>query len=103
MVTHRILAYLIGLALGYWVLTHAAKQKGFEKLVGKIIAWIIIVISLCGPLCIAGSALVCKGHGGGCCFSSCPMDGHMMGGGCPDMGKGMMDNKGMGGDQNKPK
>lgn len=80
MVTHRILAYLIGLALGYWVLTHAEKEKKMLKTIGRIIGWIIIVVSFIGPLCLAGSAIYCRTHGDSCAYSTeCPWNGHMMG------------------------
>lgn len=110
MITHRIVAYLIGMAVGYWVLTLAAKENGANKTIGKVIGWIIIVVSLCGPICIAGSALCCKSHGDAGGYSSnCPWNGHMMGGTCPGMGqemtkdKDMMGKKGMGGEKNKSK
>lgn len=93
MVTYRILAYLIGLALGYWVLAHAEKEKAALKTIGRVIGWIIIVVSFIGPLCLAGSALVCHNHGMDCSYSSsCPWGGHMMGkdGQC----MGMMGDKG---------
>lgn len=81
--TYRILAYLIGLALGYWVLTLAAKEKGGNQKLGKVIGWVIIVVSLVGPLCLAGSCFYCSSHPYSCPLSmGCPMDGqgHMMGG-----------------------
>lgn len=81
MITHRILAYLIGLALGYWVLTHAEREKGTLKRIGKVIGWIILVVSLIGPLCLAGSSIFCRTHGDECTYStSCPWNGERMGG-----------------------
>lgn len=96
MLTHRILAYLIGLALGYWVLTLAEKEKNHTKTIGRAIGWIIIVVSFIGPLCLAGSALFCRSYGDHCSYSAqCPWSGggwenHKMGGQCP---MGMMENK----------
>jgi hypothetical protein len=90
MVTHRIVAYLITLAVGYWVLTQAGKEKGMTQKIGKVIGWIIIAVSLAGPLCIGAGSLVCHAKGDDCAYnSSCPWHGHSMAN-CPDMGKGMM-------------
>jgi len=100
MVTHRIVAYLVSLAVGYWVLTLAEKEKNNTKKIGKVIGWIIIVVSLIGPLCLAGSAIHCVSSGGSCTYSSnCPWTSHhsMMD------GKGMMDGQGMMGDKDKSK
>jgi hypothetical protein len=92
MLTHRIVAYLIGLAVGYWVLTLAEKEKNFNKTLGKIIGGIIIVVSLIGPLCIAGKCMMGKCEmGSGCCssMSSCPMEK----GGAPMAMPGMTDDQ----------
>jgi hypothetical protein len=94
MVTHRIVAYLISLAVGYWILTLAEKEKDHTKVIGRVIGWIIIVVSLCvslcGPLCLAASAW-CR-HSSACCSYSasyCPMDnGCKMGMGASSMGQG---------------
>jgi hypothetical protein len=96
MLTHRIVAYLLTLALGYWVLTHAEKQAGLTQKIGKVIGWIILIISLSGPLCILGSSLAGHCGTGHCCWMpGCCMDQGSMKGGCPmgDMGK-MDDEKG---------
>jgi|GEM_PF-3587313 len=94
MVTHKIVAYLITLALGYWVLTLADKQTGLTQKMGKVIGWIILIVSLSGPLCMLGSCM--SGHCGKmdhCCsmssMSGCGMDEDKMKGGCPmeKMGK----------------
>jgi hypothetical protein len=96
MVTHKIVAYLLTLALGYWVLTHAEKQAGLTQKIGKVIGWIILIVSLSGPLCILGSCLAGHCGMGHCCsMSSMPgtcMDQGGMKDGCPmGMGeKGMM-------------
>ncbi len=78
--SHCILPYLVGLALGYWVLTHAEREKAILKTIGKVIGWVIIVASVLCPLGRAGSALLCHNHGMACSYSSnCPWSGHMMG------------------------
>ena len=53
---HPVVAYLISLAVGYWLLTLAEKQNGHTKTLGQVFAWIIIVVSLLGPVCMAASA-----------------------------------------------
>lgn len=110
--THPIVAYLISLAVGYWVLTLADKQNGLTKTLGHVFAWIIIVVSLLGPVCLAATAW-CRhseggrwGHSDRCSWSGggwnrggmngncmmngeCPMDGKgQMKDECPMMGKG---------------
>ncbi|HUO58305.1 MAG TPA: hypothetical protein VMV05_09020 [bacterium] len=105
MVTHRIVAYLISLAVGYWVLTLADKEKNNTKKIGQVIGWIIIVVSLIGPLCLAGSALRCHSNPAECYSSAnCPWgDRHSMMGGpgmmkgweCPGHGRDMMKGSGM--------
>jgi hypothetical protein len=72
---------LISMAVGYWVLTLAAKEKSLNQKVGKVVGWVIIAVSLLGPLCVAGAAICCHRNMGACTYMSCPMDGHgMMGG-----------------------
>ncbi len=92
MLTHRIVAYLVGLALGYWVLTHADKQKGTTQTIGKTVAWLIMGVSLVALLCIAACSMKCHADMGSCYsgHGSCPMgkDGAWMG------GHGMMDKDG---------
>jgi hypothetical protein len=56
---HSVVAYLVSLAVGYWVLTLADKQEANTKTLGKVFAWIIIVVSLLGPVCKVASALCC--------------------------------------------
>ncbi len=83
MITYRIVAYLIALAVGYWVLTVAEKEQNLNKKLGKVIGWIIIIVSLCGPLCLAGSHMICRSGSANCCWMQgcCKMDhGNMMGG-----------------------
>lgn len=90
MLTHRIVAYLVSLAVGYWVLTLADKQNGFTKTLGRVIGWIILVVSLLGPLCLAGKAVFCYSNPYDCRPSeSCPWNegGHGWGGAC-HMGMG---------------
>ena len=87
MIASRVAAYLISLAVGYWVMTLADKQSGFTQKIGKAIAWIIILVSLCGPLCIAASRFCCHGQMAACMsMRDCPMGGPGMMN-CPDMGE----------------
>lgn len=111
MIGHTIVAFLISLAVGYWVLTLAEKQSGFTKTLGQVFAGIIIVVSLLGPVGVVASAFCHRGHGGygdRCSWGGgwhrhgmggqCMMgNGGPMGDNCPMMGghKGMM--KGDGG------
>jgi hypothetical protein len=67
---HGIVGYLIGLAVGYWVLTHADKQKGFIKTVGQVAAWAIMVISLSGALCIGYCRVICPADPAKCGYMS---------------------------------
>jgi len=89
MFTHKIVAYLISLAVGYWVLTLADKQKNLTKTVGQVIAWAIISVSVLGPLCTAYCRMCSKNP------SSCPwMDrSHCGDKGAMMEGHGMMDDK----------
>ena len=81
MLTHRIVAYLVSLAVGYWVLTLSDKQSGFTKTLGRVVGWIILVVSLLGPLCLAGKAVFCYSNPYNCPTSeSCPWNGGMEGG-----------------------
>ena len=70
MITFRIVAYLIGLTVGYWVLTLAEKEKDLTKTIGRVIAWIIIAVSLIGPVCVMATACCRHGHGSACGYSS---------------------------------
>ena len=111
---HGIVAFLISLAVGFWLLTLAEKQNDYTKTLGKVFAWIIIAVSLLGPVCMASMALCRHSHGGGCGYSmwengngwhrhgmgasgmmngQCPMDekDSMMKGHMGSGGKGMMD------------
>ena len=97
MLTHRIVAYLIALAVGYWVMTLAEKEKDHVKTIGKVIAWIIIVISLVGPACMLTSAVCHHVCGTACCSDGSSADGchHSFGGPgmmgqCPMEGNKMM-------------
>ena len=75
---------LVTAAVGYWVLTLAAKEKEGTKKIGHLVGLIIIVVSLLGAAC----KIYCQVSG-----SSCPMEGHRWGkkGGmfCPMTGKQM--------------
>lgn len=76
MLTCKIVAYLFSLAVGYWVLTLAAKEKGTLQKIGKALGWVIIVVSLCGPLCLAWCGMKCGPKGGHCGSGyGCKMDG----------------------------
>lgn len=87
---HHIVAYLIALAVGYWVLTLAVKEKGTNQKIGKVIGWFIIVVALGGMVCSTACRLCSHMRGDSCSYSSsCPWMGHGMAN-CPDMGKGMM-------------
>jgi hypothetical protein len=101
MLTHRIVAYLITLAVGYWILTKAESEKDHVKTIGKVIAWIIIVVSLIGPVCMVTTAVCRHACGPACCSSmGCPSEGWhrhgmggpgmMMNGQCPMGGPNMM-------------
>ena len=58
---HGFVGYLLALAVGYWVLTLAVKEKGRNQLVGKVIGWVIILVAAGGILC---KAAVCTSHCG---------------------------------------
>ena len=109
---HPVVAYLVSLAVGYWLLTLAEKQDGHTKTLGQVFAWIIIVVSLLGPVCMAASAW-CR-HANDGCYSerggwgerswhhhgmgASSMDGQCPVGQCPMMGgkdgmKGMIGGK----------
>ncbi len=92
---HHIVAYLISLAVGYWVLTLASKEEKSNRTIGQVIGWAIIVVSLFGVLCLGACKLMACHSGMGSCDTSysCPYSGGKMGS-CPDMksmdGKDMM-------------
>lgn len=113
MLACHIVAFLITLAVGYWLLTLAEKQGDLTKTLGMVFAWIIIVVSLLGPVCVVAYAFCRHSYGGGwhhrgmgdCCM----MDGKggMKGDACPMTG-GKWDGKGhdgmmMGKDKDKDK
>jgi hypothetical protein len=91
MITCKIVAYLFSLAVGYWVLALADKEKNLTKKIGKWIGWIIIVVSVCGMLCATAFCMKCCG-GGKC---------NMTKWGCPMGSKGMMDCPGKMGEMGK--
>jgi hypothetical protein len=66
---HPVVAYLVSLAVGYWLLTLAEKQNGHTKTLGQVFAWIIIVVSLLGPVCMAASAWCRHANDGACGYS----------------------------------
>ena len=97
MITCKIVAYLFTLALGYWILTLAEKEKNLNKRIGKWIGWIIMVVSICGCLCSAACHMCCHSKPG-CCSSmwGCPMQqGGMTGGPCKMGEPGKMGGPGM--------
>lgn len=91
---HGFAGYLIGLAVGYWVLTHADKQKGHTKTIGQVVAWIILVVCLSGAVCKGYCRMKCDSDAQHCDYmSGFPGKGPMRG--CPDMmgGKDKMEEK----------
>ncbi len=50
----------ITLGVGYSALVKASGQKGSLKILGKIIAWFIIVIAIIGIVCAGFNTLGCK-------------------------------------------
>lgn len=75
MMGHGVSALLITSAVGYWVLTAAEKEKGQVKKAGKLLAAIIMLISLAGVACRVISFARARGF--------CP-GGKMV---CPFVGK----------------
>ncbi|HOW27286.1 MAG TPA: hypothetical protein PK876_02115 [Elusimicrobiota bacterium] len=64
-----IALYLALLALGYWVLRHAEKEEQrLLKTVGRVVAGLILVISLFGVLCKTMTTI---------CSSKCPISAKM--------------------------
>ena len=64
---------LISLAVGYYVLLAAGKEKKQEKLLGQIIGWLIVVLSALGIWCYAQQCITTIQSGG-----DCPFTGKMM-------------------------
>lgn len=93
--THHIVAYLISMAVGYWLLTLAEKEHGLTKTLGRIVAGIIIGVSLLGPICSVAGSMCRDSNGGACGYSQgCPTDKE----GCGRHGmgwRGMMKHRGM--------
>ncbi len=65
---------LISLAVGYYVLLAAGKEKKQDKLLGQVIGWLIIVLSALGIWCYAQQCITTIQSGG-----PCPFTGKMMG------------------------
>lgn len=86
---HHIVAYLITLALGYWILTLASKEEKPNRTIGQVIGWAIIVVSIFGVLCLGACKMMACHSYMGCCDTSyssssgCPYSGGKMG--CQDM------------------
>jgi len=93
-----VVGFMISLAAGYWLLTLAEKEGGLVKTLGRVLAGIIIVVSLLGPVFKLAGAFYRHSHGDGCGFA---MGRHGHGGGwghgpmgqdgacCAQMGQGM--------------
>ncbi len=62
---HSIVGYLISLAVGYWLLTLAEKENGLVKTLGRVLAGIVIVVSLLGPICKVAMGVARHSMGGG--------------------------------------
>lgn len=60
--SHGVAALLVSAAVGYWVLTLAAKEKEGTKKIGHFVGLIIIVVSLLGVACKVYFQI----NGGGC-------------------------------------
>ena len=80
MILHGISVLLITSAVGYWVLTHAQKEKGRIKTLGHWLGLAIIVFSVASASC----KVYCAVTG-----SSCPMIGRGMGKACQFTSKSM--------------
>jgi hypothetical protein len=61
---------LISLAIGYYVLITADKEKKQTKLLGQVIGWVIIVASSLGIWCYAQQCVQAIQGGAACPFSS---------------------------------
>ncbi len=66
----KIAFLLIALALGYWVLNLAESNPNPMKLIGRFVAWIVLIVSVGGLICSAVCGL-CKRK------QMCPMPSHM--------------------------
>lgn len=63
---------LISAAAGYWVLERAERQRGRLKTVGRIVGWLVVILSFVG---VAGRLCYAKGAIGGklgCPFMRAP-------------------------------
>jgi hypothetical protein len=67
--TCQILGYLGALAVGFYVLRSAEKEKALVRTVGKTVAWIVLVVGLGGLLCSAWCGAKCDGPSAGCAWS----------------------------------
>lgn len=50
------------LALGYWIMLKASNEKATVKIIGQVIAWIIIVVSVISLLLSTYSRISMRGH-----------------------------------------
>ena len=71
----QLLGWAVALGVGYWIMTHADQQKDFTRILGKILAWLIIVVCVLGLLANLGKHA--KKHGQSACVFS---QGQHMGG-----------------------
>ena len=79
--SHGVSALLVTSAVGYWVLTLAAKEKEGTKKLGHLVGLIIIVVSLLGVACkVYYQISACSGKYGmmGRGGMSCPFTGKQM-------------------------
>ncbi|OVE77293.1 hypothetical protein BVX98_03105 [bacterium F11] len=74
-VVGKVSILLLALAVGYWVLTVADKQKKPLDILGRIVGGIILFVSICGLLCNAICG-ICKwrSSSGKSCFYSAKKD-----------------------------
>lgn len=81
MMGHGVSVSLITAAVGYWVLTLAAKEKEQLRKIGNVVGLLIIVVSLLGAACKIYSRIngcppgMMMGKRGG---MACPMTGKPM-------------------------
>jgi hypothetical protein len=63
-----LLGWALSLTAAYWLITLAEQQKDFTRTLGKIIAWVIIVVCILGLLSRMGHHGK-GGRGSACAFS----------------------------------
>ena len=68
--------FLLSAVAGYWVLERASGHKGDVQRVGKVVGWLVILLSFAGIACsLWCAATSCRSAGGGMGFKkgSCPL------------------------------